>query len=79
MDLSKEEVVRQIRNFMPDIDFDPELNSASAESAYTTLRPNSPTDTIVLDYNIVRLLRDKNSKDTSKIAALFFYGDPPGT
>ncbi|EER27346.1 hypothetical protein CPC735_026820 [Coccidioides posadasii C735 delta SOWgp] len=72
LELSKDEVISQVKNVMPDIDFDPDMEPNSCSFAQTTLRPNVASDLIVLDYNLIRLLKDCGPRDSQKLAALFF-------
>ncbi|PGG95882.1 hypothetical protein GX51_08089, partial [Blastomyces parvus] len=72
LELSKDEVICQVKNVMPDIDFDPEMEMNSCSFAQTTLRPNVTSDLIVLDYNLIRLLKDRALRDSQKLAGLFF-------
>ena len=72
LELSKDEVIGEVKNVLPDIDFDPDMKQNSCSFAQTTLRPNAASDSIVIDYNLIRLLRDHGSRDSQRLAALFF-------
>ncbi|KAE8398878.1 hypothetical protein BDV37DRAFT_275735 [Aspergillus pseudonomiae] len=69
LELSKDEILRCIKNAIPDIDFDPAIHPSSSPFAETTLRPNTMSDLITLDYNIIRLLKDSTSTHSHKLAA----------
>ncbi|GAB1194725.1 hypothetical protein APSETT444_003974 [Aspergillus pseudonomiae] len=60
------------QNAIPDIDFDPAIHPNSSPFAETTLRLNTMSDLITLDYNIIRLLKDSTSTHSQKLAGLVF-------
>ncbi|KAK2809082.1 hypothetical protein FQN50_004135 [Emmonsiellopsis sp. PD_5] len=74
LELSRQEVTNMVKSVMPEIEFHRGLEPNSDSFAQTTLRPDMPSDLIVLDYNLVRLLRDRMSRDNQRLAALFILG-----
>ncbi|KAE8352719.1 hypothetical protein BDV28DRAFT_134607 [Aspergillus coremiiformis] len=72
LDLSKEEIIECIKNAIPDIDFDPDIHPNSSSFAETVLRPKMMSDLVILDYNIIRLLKDSASTYSQKLAGLTF-------
>ncbi|OJD15153.1 hypothetical protein AJ78_04578 [Emergomyces pasteurianus Ep9510] len=72
LELSQNEVISRVKSVMPQIDFHPDLETNSNTFAQTTLHPEATSDSIVLDYNLIRILRDRGSKDSQRLAALFF-------
>ncbi|EGC47131.1 conserved hypothetical protein [Histoplasma capsulatum var. duboisii H88] len=72
LELSKDEVISWVKNVIPNIDFDPEMEPNSRPFAETSLRPDAASDLIVLDYNLIRLLRNPGHRDSQKLVGLFF-------
>ncbi|KNG85121.1 hypothetical protein ANOM_007091 [Aspergillus nomiae NRRL 13137] len=72
LEVSKDEILRCIKNAIPDIDFGPAIHPISSPFAETTLRPNTMSDLITFDYNIIRLLKDSTSTHSQKLAGLVF-------
>ncbi|PWY88281.1 hypothetical protein BO70DRAFT_178548 [Aspergillus heteromorphus CBS 117.55] len=71
VDVTKDEVVRSIQNLIPDFDFNPDMNIGSSCCAETALRPDSPRDLVVLNYDLISVLLSIRS-DNAKISALVF-------
>ena len=72
LNLPTEEIIQSIQRVIPDIDFDPDMNSNSSSFAITILFPERPLDLIVVDYNILRLLKNSASYHSQKTAGLVF-------
>ncbi|KAE8146961.1 hypothetical protein BDV25DRAFT_43161 [Aspergillus avenaceus] len=72
LELPKDEIVGCIKSAIPDIDFDPDMQSDSSSFAETILCPKAKSDLIILDYNIIRLLKDSTANHTQKLAGLVF-------
>ena len=72
LNLPKEEIIQSIQRVIPDIDFDPDMDSNSSSFTITSLFPELPLDLIVVDYNILRLLKNSASHHSQKIAGLVF-------
>ncbi|OXV12212.1 hypothetical protein Egran_00027 [Elaphomyces granulatus] len=69
--LPKDEVIACIKSVLPDIDFDPDMSVNASSFAETRLLPDSKTDLIVLDYNLVRLLKSTSSH-SQKLSGLLY-------
>lgn len=72
MALSKDETIGYIKNFIPGIEFNPDMHSNCSVFAETVLYPKAISDRISVDYNIVRLLRSPTSSHSQKLAGLVF-------
>ena len=72
LNLPKEEIIQSIQRVIPDIDFDPDMDSNSSSFTITSLFPELPLDLIDVDYNILRLLENSASHHSQKIAGLVF-------
>lgn len=68
--LSQEEVVSQVKNVMPEIEFDPDMKPSFSSYSYTHIRPKVPSDLVVLDYKLIGLPRSTRSRHV-KISPLF--------
>lgn len=71
LELSEAEVIGCIRSYLPEFEFDPNMDAKSASFEETVLAPDDPHDIVTLDYNLVRFLRSDTS-DNYKVAGLFF-------
>lgn len=54
-------LVSKIRNYIPDIDLDPDMSSRGEEYGITRLRPNEKRDLIIVDYALIKAVLDKGS------------------
>ncbi|KAJ5085026.1 hypothetical protein N7532_009797 [Penicillium argentinense] len=72
LELSKEEITLCIQRTIPNIDFDPDMDPDSSSFATTTLFPDRPSDLIIVDYNLIRLLKNSASSNSQKMAGLVF-------
>ncbi|KAK2741735.1 hypothetical protein FQN55_008235 [Onygenales sp. PD_40] len=70
LEISQHEVTSMLKSVMPEIEFSPDIEPNSGSFAQTSLRPDMPSDLIILDYNLIRLLNDKMSRDNQRLAAL---------
>ncbi len=60
-----------VRSFAPEIDIDPEMSARSVEYAMTYLEPSKPHDLVLLDYNLIRAVRDIGASHRRRTVVLF--------
>lgn len=71
--LTSEQAIESIKESIPYIEFDPQMDaSSSSDFATTILRPEHLRDVVVLDYTLIRLLKHSTVGDNQKLAALLF-------
>lgn len=64
-------LVSKIRNYLPDIDLDPDMSDRGEEYGMTRLRPNEERDLIIVDYALIKAVMDKESGKRRNIALAY--------
>ena len=65
-------LVSKIRNYLPDMDLDPDMSGRGEEYGMTLLRPNEERDLIVVDYALIKAVLDKESGGKRRTIALAY-------
>lgn len=64
-------MVSKFRNYLPDIDLDPDMSGGGEEYGMTLLRPTEEKDLIVVDYALIKAVLDKESGKRRTIALAY--------
>ncbi|KAJ5800115.1 uncharacterized protein N7518_002183 [Penicillium psychrosexuale] len=68
--LPNEEIINLVRKHIPNIELDPDMSKNSSLYGETTLRRESSSDMVTLDYSLVQLLKSQSTTQSQKMAGL---------
>lgn len=59
--LEPEKLISKIRDYIPNVDLDPEMAARDEEHGMTELMPNEERDLLLIDYALIKAVLDKES------------------